>query len=91
MFGESPGAHMVKFLIVRLLETHSITKCNRSEHENYLCFMEGLRTTVAILRISKVQHSMNESDIQCLSVQETWGETPDVKIHLLHPEVEIHA
>jgi hypothetical protein len=53
--------------------------------------MEGLRTTVAILRISKVQHSMNESDIQCLSVQETWGETPDVKIHLLHPEVEIHA
>jgi hypothetical protein len=68
---------MVKFLIVRLLETHPISKCNRSEHKNDLRFMEGLLTTVAILRISKVQHSMNESDIQCLSVQETWGETPE--------------
>jgi hypothetical protein len=53
--------------------------------------MEGFLTTAAILRISKVQHSMNESDIQCLSVQETWGKPQNVKIHLLHPEVEIHA
>jgi hypothetical protein len=68
---------MVKFLIVRLLETHPITKYNRSEHENDLRFMEGFLTTAAMLRISKVQHSMNESDIQCLSVQETWGQTPE--------------
>jgi len=45
VFGESPGARMVKFLIVRLLKTHPITK--KEYQDRQVVLLMGKLLTIA--------------------------------------------